>query len=138
MPPRASRRIIVTLAMVALCVGIIQLDSLAATPRAVLRPAVTSIVTPVLSPPLRDIKPIPPTNNGHIRPVLPIPRGNGAPRQPSSAVSDPVVQLQAGSASMPGTIRNFEGVSNVDGVLPPDTEGDVGPNHYVQWVNLSL
>jgi hypothetical protein len=39
---------------------------------------------------------------------------------------------------MPATTQNFEGVPNVDGVLPPDTEGDVGPNHYVQWVNTSI
>ncbi|MGI5488240.1 carboxypeptidase regulatory-like domain-containing protein [Microtetraspora malaysiensis] len=32
---------------------------------------------------------------------------------------------------------NFEGIGNVDGVLPPDINGDVGPNHYVQMVNLS-
>jgi hypothetical protein len=31
---------------------------------------------------------------------------------------------------------DFEGVGNIDGVYPPDTNGDVGPNHYVQWVNL--
>jgi len=24
---------------------------------------------------------------------------------------------------------------NTDSVLPPDPNGDVGPNHYVQWVN---
>src|SRR5262249_43377914 len=30
------------------------------------------------------------------------------------------------------------GLNNRNGVLPPDTEGDVGPNHYVQWINLSL
>jgi hypothetical protein len=33
---------------------------------------------------------------------------------------------------------NFEGVNNVNGVLPPDTNGDIGPNHYVQMVNLSF
>jgi hypothetical protein len=31
---------------------------------------------------------------------------------------------------------NFDGISNLDGVYPPDTNGDVGPNNYVQWVNL--
>ena len=36
----------------------------------------------------------------------------------------------------PAPIVNFDGVSNIDGVYPPDTNGDVGPNHYVQWVNL--
>jgi hypothetical protein len=28
-------------------------------------------------------------------------------------------------------------VNNVNGVLPPDTDGAVGINHYIQWVNLS-
>jgi len=37
---------------------------------------------------------------------------------------------------MPSTSKNFEGINNIDGVLPPDTNGDVGPNNYVQWVNL--
>ncbi|MBK5294216.1 MAG: hypothetical protein JJE04_21370 [Acidobacteriia bacterium] len=32
---------------------------------------------------------------------------------------------------------NFEGIPNVNGVLPPDTVGDIGPNHYVQMVNLA-
>jgi hypothetical protein len=98
----------------------------------------TRVVTPVLSQPLRDIKPVPPTSNHQIHPVLPALRRAGAPAQPASTISDPVVQGQTGIASMPATIRNFEGVSNVDGVLPPDTEGDVGPNHYVQWVNTSI
>jgi len=42
-------------------------------------------------------------------------------------------------------IVNFEGISNVDNfnlfgffVNPPDPVGDVGPNHYVEMVNLSL
>ena len=51
---------------------------------------------------------------------------------------DPAVQNYFGAPKMPSTIANFEGVNNVNGVLPPDTNGDVGPNHYVQWVNLSL
>jgi hypothetical protein len=32
---------------------------------------------------------------------------------------------------------NFDGIDNVDGVLPPDTQGDVGVDYFVQWVNLS-
>ncbi|MEA2041970.1 MAG: hypothetical protein U9N85_05395, partial [Bacteroidota bacterium] len=35
-------------------------------------------------------------------------------------------------------IQNFEGMSNVNGVYPPDTDGDVGPNHYFQMINLSM
>lgn len=34
---------------------------------------------------------------------------------------------------MPPPIVNFEGVDNRNFVLPPDTEGDIGPNHYMLW-----
>ena len=46
---------------------------------------------------------------------------------------------------MPGPSLTFEGLSNFDNldtvgaeVIPPDPNGDAGPNHYVQTVNLSL
>ncbi len=48
------------------------------------------------------------------------------------------------SPSIPATIVNFEGQSIFDtialgqGFLPPDTVGDVGPNHYVQNVNVTF
>jgi len=38
--------------------------------------------------------------------------------------------------TMPPPLLTFEGTSFVEGGgLPPDTNGDVGPNHYVQSVN---
>lgn len=40
------------------------------------------------------------------------------------------------AAPIPGS--QWEGVGNVNGVIPPDTNGDVGPRDYVQWVNLSF
>jgi Big-like domain-containing protein len=49
--------------------------------------------------------------------------------------------LQAGApagAEVPTGLQNFEGIGNVNAVLPPDTTGDIGLNHYVQMVNLSL
>ncbi|HAB53869.1 MAG TPA: hypothetical protein DCE80_17110 [Ignavibacteriales bacterium] len=53
--------------------------------------------------------------------------------------SDNVVQDFAGTNLITSTpILNFDGVDNRNGVLPPDTQGDVGPNHYVQMVNLSF
>ncbi|MCK5377337.1 MAG: carboxypeptidase regulatory-like domain-containing protein, partial [Acidobacteria bacterium] len=51
---------------------------------------------------------------------------------------DPVVQNFHFPNAMPPPIMNFEGVPNVNGVLPPDTQGDVGVDYYVQWVNLSF
>ncbi len=38
---------------------------------------------------------------------------------------------------MPPTSQNFDGIS-ATGYLPPDTNGDVGPNHYVQTVNVAF
>lgn len=52
-------------------------------------------------------------------------------------VSDPVVQRMLGVNAMPAPIVNIEAQNNFDGVDPPDTDGQVGPNHYVQMVNLS-
>ena len=37
---------------------------------------------------------------------------------------------------MPSPIQNFDGIANLCGCYPPDTEGDVVLNHYMQWVNL--
>jgi hypothetical protein len=65
-------------------------------------------------------------------------RGPDLPTAPGS------IQTRALGTAIPSTVTNFEGVSNNDNlstigftVLPPDTNGDIGPNHYVQWVNLS-
>ena len=51
---------------------------------------------------------------------------------------DTLVQDYATPTLIPSPATSFEGLGNVDGVLPPDTNGDVGPNHYVQSVNVSF
>lgn len=48
------------------------------------------------------------------------------------------IQSQRGSVKSRGPEVNFEGIPNVNGVYPPDTDGDVGPNHYFQMINLSF
>jgi hypothetical protein len=52
-------------------------------------------------------------------------------------------QTQVGAEAIPAPMANFEGLSNQDNfdifefrVNPPDPVGDVGPNHYVEMVNL--
>ncbi len=55
----------------------------------------------------------------------------------TTAITDPVVQPQPGSTAAPSATLSFEGIS-ATGLLPPDTNGDVGPRHYVQMVNSSL
>ncbi|PYS99330.1 MAG: hypothetical protein DMF63_11970 [Acidobacteria bacterium] len=49
---------------------------------------------------------------------------------------------QFGSTPMPPPINSFDGLSDLDNafthallIIPPDMNGDVGPNHYVQIVN---
>lgn len=52
---------------------------------------------------------------------------------------DPVLQDNMRNTTSSGTIdQNFPGVGNLSGVAPPDTQGDVGPNHYFQMVNSAF
>lgn len=60
-----------------------------------------------------------------------------------SFAGDGTVQLNKPRPAIPGTKANFEGLSNQDNfnvlgvrVNPPDPVGDVGPNHYVEMVNV--
>ena len=101
-----------------------------------------------VSPPLRDIQPAPPSPESA---VVEVPRQGlpnvwtGGAYGAQQQAPDPVVQSQAGNTPMPGPIQSFEGISNaaqfpVIGTkyTPPDTNGDVGPNHYFQTVNVTL
>lgn len=56
---------------------------------------------------------------------------------------DGALQLYRGGLSIPATTANFEGLSNHDNfdllggrVNPPDPNGTVGPNHYLEEINL--
>ena len=56
----------------------------------------------------------------------------------ASAVSPDRILTPSGAPQMlmPDPLVNFAGIHNIAGVAPPDTCGDVGPDHYVQAVNL--
>ncbi len=83
-------------------------------------------------------------------PMLPLPKGEtgaGDASAPFAAAPKQLDGMAESNApqtlSMPGPIVSFDGLSNQDNfnafgfrVSPPDTDGDVGPNHYVQIVNL--
>ena len=73
-------------------------------------------------------------------PVRPIPHMR---TQSDAQQADPVVQNAIGGANIPSPIASFEGMGvGLAGftvqAAPPDTDGDVGPNHYVQIVNLGV
>jgi subtilase family serine protease len=88
------------------------------------------------SPRLRDIKRIPPVagHNPWEREPAPRHRGRGA----RGFRIDTVVQDLLMAPNIPDPSQSFGGIGNVNNVVPPDTTGDVGPNHFVQWVNLSF
>ncbi len=89
--------------------------------------------TPVIKP--KQSRPDPDLNE-----LRPLPNRGVGKKNPQEKFIDPLL-LEAPSpalASIAAPLQSFDGVSNVNGVLPPDTNGDVGPNHYVQWVNLSF
>jgi hypothetical protein len=93
-----------------------------------------------VSPPLRDIPAVPVEKWTTVR-AMPEPKGEDSMRQPAAPpVDDPVVQKTFGSEllDLPSPSVNFEGINNRNGVYPPDTNGDIGPNHFVQTVNLSF
>ena len=72
--------------------------------------------------------------NPQIRHVVPSAKTAGIKK------ADGALQSTLAAPSMPAPITSFDGATFVDngGVLlsPPDTDGAVGPNHFVQQVNL--
>jgi len=50
-------------------------------------------------------------------------------------IEDPIRQSFFGAILTDTTIQNYDGVS-MSGLVPPDTDGDVGPNNYFQVVNV--
>ena len=116
-----------------------------ATPTAAQGPSPLQVVVSYdikhdVSPPLIAIKPIPPLKEPMLReiPLQPLSKTRNESKASTKEHIDPVLQNQPGLPNMPSPLLNFEGVNNVNGVYPPDTNGDVGPDHYVQWVNLSF
>ncbi|MFZ2488390.1 MAG: proprotein convertase P-domain-containing protein [Anaerolineae bacterium] len=91
-----------------------------------------------ISPPLRDIAPIitsqsdPALMRFQESEVLP-----GHEKVGSFSSVDSTYQNSHGPLAMPAPIQNWDGINNVGySMRPPDTVGDVGLNHYVQWVNV--
>jgi hypothetical protein len=131
----------------ALVVGLIMLVAPAAAPAAQGgipgRPgaAVSPAVHHDTSRPLRDITPVaPPREREAEKRVKELPLFMGG-------MFDPVVQVSKGAAAAPTLGAGFEGVGQgfkgpsgtfLVNAAPPDTNGAVGPNNFVQIVNESF
>jgi len=99
-----------------------------------------------VSAPLADLAKLPVPELGSLRaheaePARPIPHMRG--QQAVADQADPVIQDAIGGANIPSTSVAFEGMgAGLAGFTvqsaPPDTDGDIGPNHYVQIVNSGV
>jgi hypothetical protein len=107
--------------------------------RAKLAPRVAWAESHDISPPLRSIPPVAGravSDEPSLNLVLP---GRVGARSGTGAVDACYVPEAAPVlVPMPPPLASFEGVPNRNNRVPPDTVGDVGPRHFVQWVNLSL
>lgn len=114
------------------------------TPR-VIGPSVGTAIRHDVSPPLREAGPAVAPALGPNREVL-LPATPGRGRPDFAGAPDPLRQTEArpaaGAAATLAPFLQFEGLSDDDNaatvgfrVVPPDTNGDVGPGHYVQYIN---
>ncbi|MGE5264060.1 MAG: hypothetical protein ACM3S0_11830, partial [Acidobacteriota bacterium] len=60
--------------------------------------------------------------------------------QPVAPFRDSVQQAALATLTMPGPVKSFDGLDDVNwgARLQPDSNGDVGPNHFVQGINMAL
>ncbi|HEX5158537.1 MAG TPA: hypothetical protein VFW17_15095 [Ktedonobacterales bacterium] len=144
---KVSIGVVVLLAICAAVVGFPRISAASPSQASVAKhqhPTVNKSVKNDLSQPLRSIAGKP--SNGHggqaddfpsMKPVRP-----GRPNN-----LNPNIQSQVGSAAAPATSNNFDGVGNgftgPNGTFtvnsaPPDTNGAVGPQDYVQTVNTDF
>ena len=107
------------------------------------RPYTLPIIGPSLSPEVRSLPKAQP------RPMAEDAREINVPRHESlfdpqgrrfgttvERIDDYLADAPPTATRTPPLASSFEGINNVSGVLPPDTEMAVGPNHIVQVVNL--
>lgn len=98
---------------------------------------VSAPVEPVLSTAVRDLPPASPEPMLN-REVYMTWLGEGIGVEGPSIGLDPLVSRSVNDGFTPTPLVTFEGVPSLSGVTPPDTNGDVGPNHYVQMTNFSF
>ena len=104
----------------------------------------TLIAKPVyfdVSPPLRDMWQSPPekADNSWKDGIVKNYPDPFRYRNAANAIPTPDAGLQNfnGPLTPDTTIQNFDGLGNPSGYVPPDTYGEVGPNHFFQVVNCS-
>ena len=119
-----------------------------ATPEVVTHPFEIDVEGPWLSQPLRDLPGLP----AQVGPA-PEPKETNRPRHETlydsdgyqfgtrnEEIVDPLAasSLNPNGAETPAPLNDFPGMDQTQGFYPPDTHGAVGPNHYIQVVNVKF
>jgi uncharacterized membrane protein len=99
-------------------------------------------VSPKLSPVMRDVEYVPPVRKLDREEINPM--KNPGLFLPDLGLTgtdtkyrDPLAARGVSTLDAPDPILNFEGQGDFNMYAPPDTTGDVGPNHFVQMVNVN-
>ena len=113
----------------------------AASPEKVQRGAqVMKLIHHDVSPAFSDVPNI--VNFSTVKRVHPIHRVPLPPGATDEANISKDVQGYFGAMAIPSTITNFEGIGEATSpscnCAPPDTNGAIGPNHFVQTVNTTI
>jgi N-acetylneuraminic acid mutarotase len=108
-----------------------------------LKPVVRTSVRHDTSPKLRTLKPPKASVGKKVRviPLLPTPTvvgGSSARARGGAGTSDVQRAASVTTDSMPSFGQDFDGIGNVNGAVPPDTNMAVGSNDVVQTVNTSF
>jgi Kelch motif len=108
-------------------------------------PDVVQMLGPVrTSAAVRDLPQVPPQTVTTHKPLPRYPRGTGGlakEESSSSAMQRLLDNIFQPIPRMPPPLLTFNGINSAEsacGCLPPDTQGDVGPNHYVEVVNVAF
>jgi hypothetical protein len=108
------------------------------------RPDVVQMVGPVmLNTNLRDLPYVAPKEEFEERILTRYPHGTGAPpavAPPSASLQKLLKGIFRPTPTMPGPLLTFDGLTAAQACAcaPPDSDGDVGPNHYVEAVNVAF
>ncbi len=110
-----------------------------AEPMAQQGPIVSGPVVPKISPAVRDLPQSLPSAE-EPREINPLRNffGPGSLEGTDTKILDPLAANGINSGHTPSPLLNFEGIGDLNQYTPPDTTGDVGPNHYVQMVNVKF
>lgn len=107
-------------------------------------PKVVKSINSDISKPLRSMKLIPPGKINRKWKEKGVPNQESIKKYQNKETNplrygpDPVLQDKMGTINQVTPIQNWEGINNIAQIYPPDTQGDVGLNHYIQMINLSF